>query len=61
MLKEQPYCSVPGCQNLAVDVHHHVALEDGGDPYDRTQLEGLCKMHHSRVTAQEIWGRKAAR
>jgi 5-methylcytosine-specific restriction enzyme A len=58
VLKEQPFCQAPGCNNLATDVDHVTALADDGDPYDRSNLQALCKMHHSQKTRQEIWGRK---
>jgi 5-methylcytosine-specific restriction endonuclease McrA len=61
VLKENPWCSVPGCPNLATDIHHVHALEDGGEAYDRKNLEPLCKKHHSALTAKEVWGRKAYR
>jgi len=44
---------------MATDIHHVVALADGGDPYDKAQLQALCKKCHSASTAREIWGRKS--
>lgn len=58
VLKEQPWCQNCGI-NMTTDIHHVVALEDGGKPFDRANVTGLCKACHSRITAQEIWGRKA--
>jgi 5-methylcytosine-specific restriction enzyme A len=46
-------CLREGRYTAAVDVHHIVPHR--GDPsrfWDPTNLEGLCKMHHSRKTGQ---------
>jgi hypothetical protein len=32
--------------NRSLDVHHRVALKDGGAPYDPTNLEVLCRSCH---------------
>lgn len=56
--REQPFCAVPGCNNPTTDVDHIVALRDGGEPFDRANLQGLCKKCHSEKTAKEVWGRK---
>lgn len=50
VLTEQPICASPGCQAPSVDVDHIVALQDGGAPYARENLRGLCKRHHGQVT-----------
>lgn len=54
VLAEQPICAEPNCQAIAVDVDHIVAIRNGGDPWARSNLHGLCRPHHSRKTAHEI-------
>lgn len=49
VLFEQPLC---GCGAIATDVHHVIDLEDGGDPWSRSNLEALCHGCHSRLTRQ---------
>lgn len=61
VLHDNPFCAVEGCHNMASDVDHVIPLSElwpDCDPYDRANVQGLCKMHHSRKTAQETWGRK---
>lgn len=58
VLTEEPWCRTPGCHNLSTDVDHIVPLRDGGAPLDRTNLQGLCHMHHAQKTAREVFGRK---
>lgn len=58
VLKEQPWCNVPGCTNPTTDVDHITPLRDNGDPYNRNNLQGLCKKHHSEKTQREVFGRK---
>lgn len=59
VLREQPWCATPGCSNLALEVDHIVPVELGGAEFDRANLQGLCKKHHSQKTSAEVWGRKA--
>lgn len=37
----------------ATDVDHITRIEEGGDPWDETNLQGLCHSHHSQKTARE--------
>lgn len=53
VLAEEPYCQHPGCDRPATDVDHQQRIEDGGDPWDRSNLQSLCKSHHSSKTARE--------
>lgn len=53
VLHEQPYCARPGCDAPSTDVDHVVRIEDGGDKWARSNLEGLCHPHHSEKTARE--------
>jgi 5-methylcytosine-specific restriction protein A len=42
-----PICE---CGQIATDVHHHVDLDDGGDPWDEANLRALCHPCHSTET-----------
>jgi 5-methylcytosine-specific restriction endonuclease McrA len=45
VLSEQPICAL--CDNrLAVEIDHIVPLTEGGAPYDRENLRGLCRPCH---------------
>lgn len=50
--REQPWCAVSGCPNLTEQADHIVPLrtllDGGGDPYDRSNIEGLCRPCHGR-------------
>lgn len=48
-LRMHPFCQ---CGAEAVDVHHIVALKDGGQN-EWSNLEAMCHSCHSRVTASE--------
>lgn len=50
VLFEQPLCP---CGHIATDVDHIVAIEAGGDPWARHNLQGLCRSCHSAKTKQE--------
>lgn len=44
-------CERNGLHHIpAVDVHHVIALRNGGQPYDLANTEALCHECHSRVT-----------
>lgn len=53
--REQPWCAWPGCNEPTHDVDHIVPLRDEGAPYDRQNVQGLCKRHHGVKTAKEVW------
>ena len=53
VLSEQPLCATEGCDTISTDVHHIVDLDDGGDPWARSNLEALCLACHSRITRSE--------
>ncbi len=59
VLMDNPWCTVAGCTNPATDVDHKTPRNEGGADYDRKNLQGLCRKHHSEKTAREVWGRKA--
>lgn len=56
--QEQPWCIVTGCHELTADVDHIVALQDGGSPFARENVQGMCHAHHSAKTADEVNGRR---
>jgi len=48
------------CTQIAEEVHHRVAMEDGGAEYDLTNLVSTCKPCHSRETRREMLERRRA-
>ena len=54
ILAKHPLCQHEGCGELATDVDHIVAIEDGGDPWNPEGLQSLCRRHHSAKTAREV-------
>jgi len=50
-LRADPVCQMPGCEQPATEVHHVIALADGGEN-TLGNLESLCKPCHSRETAR---------
>lgn len=58
VVREEPFCQAPGCNNLTTDADHVVPIAEGGAPFDRANVQGLCKKHHSEKTAREVWHRK---
>src|SRR5918999_5964364 len=50
-----PLCELehPGCLGIASEVHHRVAMEDGGEEYAIENLVSTCKPCHSRETMRE--------
>jgi len=58
VLKEQAWCASCGV-NLSLHVDHIQPLGTPGvDPFDRSNLQGLCARCHSRKTAREVWHQK---
>lgn len=57
ILNAEPTCRL--CNEPATDVDHVVAIEDGGDPWDRHNLQPLCHEHHSEKTSRERAARRA--
>jgi 5-methylcytosine-specific restriction protein A len=51
-----PLCELehPGCLGIASEVHHRVAMEDGGAEYALENLVSTCKPCHSRETRREV-------
>ena len=50
-----PLCELehPGCLRIASEVHHRVAIEDGGGEYALDNLVSACKPCHSVETRRE--------
>jgi 5-methylcytosine-specific restriction protein A len=46
VLREEPVCAEEGCQERSTTVDHIVPLADGGQPYDRANVRGMCYPHH---------------
>lgn len=57
--EEQPFCDIVNCFELTHDVDHIIAVQDGGAPFDRENVHGLCKRHHGQKTREEIKARQA--
>ena len=52
-LRRHPLCA--DClTEWATDVHHVMALRDGGERLDEGNCQALCKTCHSRKTAQGL-------
>lgn len=58
VLTEQPICSTEGCDRLATEVDHVDPIEEGGKPFARANLQGLCSPCHGRKTRQEVGTRE---
>lgn len=55
--QEQPWCDTAGCMELSAEVDHIVAMQDGGDLFDRSNVHGMCRRHHSEKTNEEVRAR----
>lgn len=56
VLSEQPLCTqcqAEGRIRLAQEVDHHRPLAEGGAPFDRDNLNPLCKSCHSKKTRRD--------
>jgi 5-methylcytosine-specific restriction protein A len=51
--RDNPYCQWPGCPRLADQTDHIVPLAEGGDRYNRTNLQSLCTPHHKTKTVAD--------
>jgi len=58
VLRNQPWCAVADCTNLAADVDHIVALRDGGQPFALTNVQPLGRRHHTQNNIREVYRRK---
>ena len=53
VLREEPVCAEEGCMEKATSVDHIVSLAEGVEPYDRSNLRGMCHEHHQRRSSQQ--------
>src|SRR5215207_8739490 len=54
-LFDHPLCECEDdCGRIAEDVHHKLALQHGGDPWNADNLEALTHACHSKVTRREM-------
>jgi 5-methylcytosine-specific restriction protein A len=50
LLRRRVMCeALSGCNEPGNELHHVVRLQDGGDKYDESNIEVLCKSHHSSL------------
>jgi 5-methylcytosine-specific restriction enzyme A len=59
-LRKHPVCEEAGCAEASVDVHHVHGEGPAGGNRD-VDLEALCKAHHSRITARDMWDKRSRR
>jgi 5-methylcytosine-specific restriction protein A len=53
VLREEPVCAEEGCSERSTSVDHIVPLSEGGAPYDRSNLRGMCYPHHRRRSSRQ--------
>jgi len=57
VLSEEPQCKVRGCWKMAVEVDHKRSLRTAPHlAFVRSNVQGLCKRHHSQKTRLEQTG-----
>jgi 5-methylcytosine-specific restriction enzyme A len=62
VLREETSCAEEGCQERSTSVDHIVPLAEGGAPYDRSNVRGMCYPHHkARSSRQGAEARRKAR
>ena len=50
LLRRRVMCEASvGCNKPGAELHHIVRLNDGGDKYEETNIQVLCKSHHSSL------------
>ena len=59
VLAEEPICAIVGCGWPSTHVDHIVPLARGGDPFNRTNLQGMCGPHNASKGAR-MWGDEPA-
>lgn len=58
--REQPFC-LCGCNTVWTELDHVVAINDGGEPFSRENVEGRCRKSHAAKTSREITARRTDR
>jgi 5-methylcytosine-specific restriction endonuclease McrA len=53
VLREQPVCAEPDRPERSTSVDHIKGLAEGGAPYARTNVRGLCDVHHRRRSSSQ--------
>jgi len=53
VLGAEPICSTSGCFRSATELDHVKPIDQGGDVWDRANLQGLCARHHGQKTRGE--------
>ena len=53
VLAEEPVCAEEGCTAPSTPVDHIQSLANGGDPFDRNNLRGMCYEHHKRRSSRQ--------
>lgn len=56
VLRRDPIC-VECRAELSTEADHVIAIEDGGDPWKMSNLQGLCSSCHGRKTQAEVGAR----
>lgn len=51
------HCKKEGFFTEATVADHIVPINEGGDPWDRNNLQALCKKHHDIKSAKEAHGK----
>ena len=46
-------CAEEGCEARSTSVDHIVSLAEGGGPYDRSNVRGMCYEHHKRRSSRQ--------
>jgi 5-methylcytosine-specific restriction protein A len=50
LLRRRVMCEAStGCNRPGVELHHIVRIQYGGDKYDESNIQVLCKSHHSSL------------
>jgi len=53
VLREEPICAEPGCSAKSTSADHIVSLADGGEPFERSNLRGMCRACHKRRSSRQ--------
>ena len=53
VFREEPICAEEGCESRSTSLDHIVSLADGGDPYARSNVRGMCAHHHRKRSSRQ--------